>query len=95
MTGACTDLDLVALQESLSYASIITFASCNPDDCQPAPSIPPVATASEEVEGECTDRYLETSDCARRALNIYATATDNNVADICRLVKRVLTLELV
>ena len=70
-------LDLVALRESLSYSSVITHTTCNPDDCQP------IATNTEEDEEEekkeCA--YLSTSLCGRRALDLYYEVnTENKVA---------------
>ena len=80
LRGACTTLDLLALRESLSYSSIITHATCNPDDCEATADEPP--DGQEEEEKEC--KALATSLCGRQALGIYSEFNATNKEEKCK-----------
>ncbi|XP_070211137.1 uncharacterized protein [Littorina saxatilis] len=82
--GECTTLDLVALRESLSFASVITHTSCYPDDCQTPAAAKPTTPEPEEVEDEKACDFFATSLCGRKALDIFADLNATNKEEICR-----------
>ncbi|KAK7499321.1 hypothetical protein BaRGS_00009296 [Batillaria attramentaria] len=63
--GRCTSLDLAALRESLSFASLVTHTTCNPDDCSPTPVDTP-QPRQEEPDYPCD--FFSASVCGRDAL---------------------------
>ncbi|XP_025093847.1 uncharacterized protein LOC112563758 isoform X2 [Pomacea canaliculata] len=98
----CTALDLVAIRESLSFASVITYTFCHPGDCIMSNSSVSAEAGNSGQDGEGTNAgsggkpttvasvdcdYYGASKCGRDALYRLEGIDSSNSEQICNDVK--------